>query len=219
MPFFFEKIHKQSMDFFVHPSAEVSDEARVGQGTRIWHQAQVLPRARIGCECILGKGVYVDFDVSIGDRCKLQNGVYVYHGATVEDGVFLGPGVMLLNDKNPRAINPDGRLKSGSDWQVSPTHIGEGAGIGGGSIILPGVTVGKWAIIGAGSVVTKDVPAYGLAFGNPARLEGFVCPCGQRLELKPKGDETVWFECPNCQREVAIPVAAYLRSVSKGTSN
>jgi acetyltransferase-like isoleucine patch superfamily enzyme len=207
------------MDFFVHPSAEVSDEATIGQGTRIWHQAQVLPRARIGRECILGKGVYVDFEVSIGDRCKLQNGVYVYHGATVEDGVFLGPGVMLLNDKNPRAINPDGTLKSGSDWQVSPTRIGEGAGIGGGSIILPGVTVGQWAIIGAGSVVTKDVPAYGLAFGHPARLEGFVCPCGQRLALKSKGDETVWFECPHCQRKVAIPVAAYLRPVSKGTSN
>lgn len=207
------------MDFFVHPSAEVSDEAIVGQGTRIWHQAQVLPRARIGSECILGKGVYIDFDVSIGDRCKLQNGVNVYHGATVEDGVFLGPGVMLLNDKNPRAINPDGTLKSGSDWQVSPTHIGEGAGVGGGAIILPGVTVGPWAIIGAGSVVTQDITAYGLAFGNPARLKGFVCRCGQRLALKTKGNEMVWFECPHCQREVAVPVAAYARSGSKGTSN
>jgi acetyltransferase-like isoleucine patch superfamily enzyme len=207
------------MSHFVHPTAEVSPKAAIGQGTQIWHQAQVREGARIGDACIIGKGAYIDFEVKIGHRCKIQNGVYVFHGATVEDGVFLGPGVMLLNDKNPRAINPDGTLKSGSDWQVSPTHIGEGAGIGGGAIILPGVTVGQWAIIGAGSVVTKNVPAYGLAFGNPARLEGFVCPCGQRLKLKSKGDERVWFECPNCQREIAIPVATYARSVSKGTSN
>jgi acetyltransferase-like isoleucine patch superfamily enzyme len=139
----------------------------------------------------------------------LQNGVYVYHGATLEDGVFLGPGVMLLNDKNPRAINPNGRLKTDADWQVSPTYVGYGAGIGGGVVILPGVTVGKWAIIGSGAVVTRNIPDYGLAYGNPARLAGFVCPCGQRLALKQEIPDSARLECPHCHQEVTVPLAVY----------
>ncbi len=198
-----------SMSYYVHPTAEVSSEAIIGDGTRIWHQAQVRERARIGAECIIGKGAYIDFDVSIGRRCKLQNGVYVYHGATLEDGVFLGPGTMLLNDKHPRAINPDGSLKSDADWEVSQTHIGRGAGIGGGAVILPGVTVGAWAIVGAGSVVTRPVPAYGLVFGNPARLAGFVCTCGQRLALQELTGEQARLACPACSAAVTIPIADY----------
>jgi acetyltransferase-like isoleucine patch superfamily enzyme len=200
------------MSFYVHPSAEVSAEAIVGEGTRVWHQAQVRQGARIGSECIIGKGVYIDFDVVIGNRCKLQNGVFVYHGATIEDGVFLGPGVMLLNDKNPRAINSDGTFKSDADWQVSPTHIGYGAGMGGGAVILPGVSIGRWAIIGSGAVVTRNIPDYGLAYGNPARLAGFVCPCGQRLTpADSPADEQDRFKlsCPHCQQEVTIPGAVY----------
>lgn len=204
------------MNFYAHPTSEVSAKAVIGPGTRIWHQAQVREGARIGSECILGKGVYVDFDVVIGNRCKLQNGVYVYHGATLEDGVFLGPGVMLLNDKNPRAITPNGALKSDSDWQVSPTHIGYGAGIGASTLILPGVSVGQWAIVGSGSVVTRDIPPYGLAYGNPARLAGFVCPCGQRLapsahefDYEQEPDQDINFECPQCYRNVAIPLTFY----------
>lgn len=200
------------MSFYVHPSAEVSAGAIIGEGTRIWHQAQVRQGARIGNECIIGKGVYIDFDVVIGNRCKLQNGVYVYHGATLEDGVFLGPGVMLLNDKNPRAINLDGALKSDTDWQVSPTYIGYGAGIGGGAIILPGVRVGKWAIMGSGAVVTRNIPDYGLAYGNPARLAGFVCPCGQRLSpaaTQVDDQENITLFCSHCQQVVIIPGADY----------
>jgi len=197
------------MNFYAHPTAEVSPEATIGQGTKIWHQAQVRHGARIGRDCILGKGVYIDFEVTIGQRCKLQNGVYVYHGATVEDGVFLGPGVMLLNDKHPRAINPDGTFKSDADWQVSPTHVGQGAGIGARTVILPGVRVGQWAIVGAGAVVTRDIPDYGLAYGNPARLVGFVCPCGQRLDVRPeKAKGGVTLKCPGCHLEVVIPAAA-----------
>ncbi len=202
------------MNFYAHPTAEVSTEAIVGPGTRIWHQSQVREGARIGRECIIGKGVYVDFEVVIGNHCKLQNGVYVYHGATLEDGVFLGPGAMLLNDKHPRAINPDGTLKLDTDWEVSPTHIGQGAGIGGGAIILPGVTVGKWAIVGAGSVVTRDVPDYGLAYGNPARLVGFVCACGQRLNFKQETGQNVTLECPSCRHEIRIPQATH-RSIAE----
>jgi UDP-2-acetamido-3-amino-2,3-dideoxy-glucuronate N-acetyltransferase len=167
--------------FFVHPTADVSPEATVGPGTRIWHQTQVREGARLGTNCIVGKGAYIDFDVSIGDNVKIQNGVYVYHGVTVEDGVFLGPGVILTNDKLPRAINPDGSLKSDADWEVSPTLIERGASIGAGAVILPGVTVGEFAMVGAGSVVTRDVPAHGLAYGNPACLHGYVCRCGRVL--------------------------------------
>lgn len=164
------------MNHYVHPTADVSPEAIIGADTRIWHQAQIRERARIGEACIVGKGSYIDFDVLIGNKCKLQNGVFVYHGATIEDGVFLGPGVMLLNDKNPRAITPDGDLKTDADWDVSPTYIKYGAAIGGGAIILPGVTVGQWAMVGSGAVVTRDVPDYGLVYGNPARFIKYIEP-------------------------------------------
>jgi UDP-2-acetamido-3-amino-2,3-dideoxy-glucuronate N-acetyltransferase len=163
----------------IHPTADVSDRAQIGTGTRIWHQAQVREDAVLGEECIVGKGSYIDFGVRIGNRCKLQNGVFVYHGFDVEDGVFLGPGVMLLNDLNPRAVNPDGSLKTGEDWQVAKGVIREGASVGGGAVVLPGVTVGRHALVGAGAVVTANVPDQGLVYGNPARLHGQVCVCGR----------------------------------------
>lgn len=197
------------MDLYIHPTAEVSPQATVGAGTRIWHQAQIRQGVEIGDECIIGKGVYIDFDVVIGHRCKLQNGVYVYHGATLEDGVFLGPGVMLLNDKNPRAVNPDGTLKTDADWQVSRVHVGRGAGVGGGVVVLPGVSIGKWAIIGAGAVVTRNIPDYGLAYGNPARLVGFVCACGRRFDDTEATGEVVKLCCSNCGSEIFVPAATY----------
>ncbi|HKW58986.1 MAG TPA: acyltransferase [Candidatus Dormibacteraeota bacterium] len=169
---------------FVHPTAYVSREATIGAGTRIWHQAQVREGSRIGRQCILGKGVYVDKDVSIGDFCKLQNGVFVFHGFDLEDGVFLGPGVMLLNDKHPRAINLDGSPKADADWEVSQGLIGYGAAVGGGAVILPGVNVGRMAVVGAGAVVTRNVPERGIVAGNPARLRGFACDCGRPLQTR-----------------------------------
>ena len=190
-----------SSDIFVHSTAEVSAEARIGAGTRIWHQAQIRERARIGRDCIVGKGVYIDFDVTVGDHCKLQNGVYVYHPATLADGVFLGPGVMVTNDLRPRAVNPDMSLKRDADWEVKAVTIGAGASVGGGAILLPGVAVGPWAMIGAGSVVTRDVPAYGLVYGNPARLAGYVCPCGARLSSRA---DAGGYCCPECRRELSI---------------
>jgi len=166
----------------IHPTAEVSPLATIGEGTRIWHQAQVRERARIGRSCIIGKGVYIDFDVVIGDRVKIQNGVSIYHGATIEDGVFVGPHACLTNDKLPRAITPDGELKRDADWEVGRILVRYGASIGAGVIILPGVTVGRFAMVGAGAVVTRDVTAHALVVGNPARLAGFVCACGHRLD-------------------------------------
>lgn len=157
----------------------------------------------IGANCILGKGVYIDSGVRLGANCKLQNGVWVYKGFTVDDGVFLGPGVMLLNDKNPRAINPDGTLKSEADWIVSRGHVGYGAAVGGGAVVLPGVNIGAWALIGSGTVVTKDVPPHGLVYGNPARLHGFVCPSAHKLE--PVSGQLL--RCPACGWEAETPLS------------
>lgn len=186
---------------FIHPTAEVSPRATIGPGAQIWHQAQVREEAHIGPNCIVGKGVYIDFGVSIGANSKLQNGVCVYHGTTIEDGVFLGPGVILTNDRLPRAINPDGSLKTDDDWQVSPIHIKRGASLGAGAIALPGITIGEFAMIGAGAVITQDVPPHGLVYGNPARLHGYVCRCGQVLAAcepaAEKEKSSVWL-CPTC---------------------
>ena len=185
---------------YVHPTADLSQEATVGEGTKIWHQAQVREGAVIGKQCIIGKGAYVDTDVTIGDFCKLQNGVFVFRGFNLEAGVFLGPGAMLLNDKHPRAINPDGTLKQDADWEPSKGVVGYGASVGGGAVVLPGVRVGRMALVGAGAVVTRDVPERGIVTGNPARLVGYACDCGHRLDQR----EGV-LACPSCGREYQIP--------------
>lgn len=179
------------MTIRIHPTAEVSTEAKIGEGTSVWHQSQIRPGAVIGENCIFGKGVYIDNDVHIGNNVKIQNYVSVYHGVTVEDGVFIGPHVCFTNDMRPRAINPDGSIKSANDWEVSKTLIKKGAAIGANSTIRCGVTIHDWAMIGSGSVVTKDVPAYGLFLGNPARLAGYVCPCGEKMGLKKQPDTNV----------------------------
>jgi UDP-2-acetamido-3-amino-2,3-dideoxy-glucuronate N-acetyltransferase len=181
---------------YIHPTADVSEKAAVGAGTQIWHQAQVREGAVIGKHCILGKGAYIDKNVRIGDHCKLQNGAFVFHGFNLEDGVFLGPGAMLLNDKHPRAINPDGSTRGDADWVVSEGLVEYGASVGGGAVILPGVRIGRMAIVGSGAVVTRDVPERGIVVGNPARLQGFACDCGHSLVLGPKGNHS----CPNCGR-------------------
>jgi len=184
----------------IHPTADVSPDAQIADGAQIWHQAQVREGASIGRNCIVGKGVYVDFDVQIGDNCKLQNGAFLYHGATLEDGVFVGPGAILTNDRQPRAINPDGSLKAADDWQVGPILIGYGASIGAGCIVLPGVVVGRFAMIAAGAIVTRDVPPHGLAIGAPARLAGYVCSCGARLATEPS-PTGLRGRCAVCSRE------------------
>ena len=191
----------------IHPTAEVSDKAVIGEGTSIWHQCQVREGVHIGENCILGRGVYVDAGVSIGSNAKIQNYVSVYHGVTIEDGVFVGPHVCFTNDMRPRAINLDGSLKAADDWVLSLTRIKRGAALGANSTIVCGSTIGEWAMIGSGSVVSRDIPDYGLAWGNPARLHGFVCPCGARLEEKKRIENAVLVECTQCHREVEIPLS------------
>ncbi len=192
------------MGIRIHPTAEVSEQAEIGDGTSIWHQAQVREGARIGRNCIIGKGSYVDAGVTLGDNVKVQNYVSIYHGVTLEDGVFCGPHCVFTNDNRPRAINPDGSLKAGDDWVVSETVVKRGAAIGANAVLVCGVTVGEWAMIGSGAVVSRDVPAYGLVYGNPARLHGFVCPCGERLEKEREEDETVVLRCPQCGTTVSV---------------
>ena len=191
----------------IHPTAEVSAQAQVGTGTSIWHHAQIREDVVIGTDCIIGKNVYIDFGVQIGNNVKIQNNVLVYHGLTIEDGVFLGPQACLTNDRFPRAITPDGRLKGTDDWEVSPTLIQYGASIGASSTILAGVTIGRFAMVGAGAVVTHSVPAHGLVLGVPARLVGFVCKCGRPMEQTP-----AWWQCSACgwsfQPQVEIQGAA-----------
>jgi len=145
----------------------------VGRGTRIWHHSHVRSGSRIGADCTIGFAVYVDTSVVIGDRCKIQNHVSVYRGVILEDDVFVGPAVTFTNDRYPRATS--------SSWEIVPTTVRRGASLGANATIVCGVDVGAWSMIGAGALVTADVPAHGLVTGSPARLRGWVCACGRPL--------------------------------------
>ncbi len=201
-------------DVRIHPTAEVSERAKIGEGTSIWHQAQVREGARIGRNCILGKGVYVDAGVVLGDNVKVQNYASIYHGVTIEDGVFCGPHCVFTNDKRPRAVNPNGSPKAADDWELIPTRVKRGASIGANAVIVCGVTIGAWAMIGSGAVVSRDVPDYGLVMGNPACLHGFVCPCGHRLQgdgerTRQEEAETVRLACLECGTRIEVQRTAW----------
>ena len=165
----------------IHATADIEADVSVGPGTSVWHRAQIRTGARIGRDGIIGRDVFIDEGVTLGDRVKIQNGALIYHGVTVGDGVFIGPGAILTNDRRPRALDADGGLARAADWTVSPIAIAIGASIGAGAIVVAGCDVGSYAMVGAGSVVTHDVPAHALVAGNPARSLGWVCVCGERL--------------------------------------
>ena len=153
---------------FVHPLANVEDGAELGAHTQVWQFATVRSGAHIGEQCVIGQGAFVDTDVRIGDRCKIENYVSAHRGARVHDDVFLGPGVILTNDRWPRSTTPDGRLKTEADWRCEPVTIHRGASVGAGAILLPGITVGVETMIGAGAVVTRDPRPGAIVVGNPA---------------------------------------------------
>jgi UDP-2-acetamido-3-amino-2,3-dideoxy-glucuronate N-acetyltransferase len=180
----------------IQATALIHPKAKIGENVMIWNWVQVRENAEIGDGTIVSKGVYIDSGVKIGRNVKIQNNVSVYNGVTIEDGVFVGPHVCFTNDKHPRAINPDGSLKSVSDWEVTPILIRTGASLGANSTILPGVTVGRFAMVGSGTVVTKNVPDYAVVVGNPARRIGWVCECGDKL------DERRF--CSRCRKIVAV---------------
>ena len=158
---------------FVHPSAHVDESAVIGSGTQVWINVQIREGARLGHSCVISKDVYVDHGVVLGKRCKIQNGVSIYNGVTLGDDVFVGPGVVFTNDRVPRAFR--------DDWTVVPTEVRRGASLGANCTILCGLTIGEYAMVAAGSVVTHDVPDHTLVVGSPARPVATIDRQGNRL--------------------------------------
>ena len=175
-------------------SADVSPSAVIGEGSSVWHLAQVREDAVLGENCVIGRGAYIGTGVHLGDNCKVQNYALVYEPAQLGHGVFIGPAAVLTNDHNPRAINPDGSLKDASDWEPVGVTIEEGAAIGARAVCVAPVTIGKWATVAAGAVVTKDVKPYALVMGVPARQYGWVGRVGEVLE--PVEGAAGQFRCP-----------------------
>lgn len=174
------------------PSADVDEGAVIADSASVWHLAQIRTGATLGEGVVVGRGAYIGTGVHVGDHCKIQNYALVYEPAHLEAGVFVGPAAVLTNDTYPRAINPDGTQKSAHDWEPVGVTIREGAAIGARAVCVAPVTIGAWAVVGAGAVVTNDVPAYALVLGVPARRHAWVGRAGRPLE--PLGDGR--FRCP-----------------------
>jgi acetyltransferase-like isoleucine patch superfamily enzyme len=181
------------VDAVIAETADVDPTAKIGPHSYIWHLAQVREGAVLGRGCVVGRGAYVGPGVTIGDHCKIQNLAQVYEPAALADGVFVGPGVVLTNDTHPRAVNPDGTVKGAADWEPVGVVLDEGASLGARSVCVAPVHVGAWAMVAAGAVVVRDVPAHGLVAGVPARRIGWVGRTGTRLDPGPGG---IW-QCPD----------------------
>ena len=175
------------------PSADVDADVDLGAGSSVWHLAQVRSGARLGTSCIIGRGAYIGPGVQLGDNCKVQNYALVYEPARLGSGVFIGPAAVLTNDHFPRAVNPDGSLKSGSDWELVGVTIHDGASIGARAVCIAPVTIGKWAMVAAGATVTKDVPDFALVAGSPAKRIKWVGRAGVPLTASTSGE---WI-CPS----------------------
>lgn len=179
------------MTWIADPTAVVEEGAVIGDGTRVWHHAHVRSGATVGRGCSLGKNVYVDTGVVLGDGVKVQNNVSIYQGVEIGDEVFLGPSCVFTNDLYPRA--------AGGSWSVVPTSVRHGASIGANATIVCGTTIGEWAMVAAGTVVTRDVAPHQLVLGNPARHHGWVCPSGHVVSrtVDPPDDPT---DCSTCRK-------------------
>lgn len=179
-------------DVSIHPTAVIEDRVEIGTNTRIWMNVQIRPDVRIGKNCNIGRNAYIENGARIGDNCKIHNNSMLFSTVELEDGVFIGPGAILTNDKVPRAVNLDGSLKSADDWHAGHIHIGRGASVGAGAIVLTDLSIGVWAMVAAGSVVTADVPAHALVVGVPAHIVGYVCKCGHRLTMQGHNGDRLW---------------------------
>lgn len=177
-------------EYSVHPSSYVDKSAKIGKGTRVWHFSHIRENSSIGKNCNIGQNVYIGKDVKIGDNVKIQNNVSIYEKVTLQDYVFCGPSCVFTNVINPRCEYPRDLEKD-----FKPTLVKTGASIGANATIICGNTIGKYAFIGAGAVVTKDVPDYALVYGNPARIAGWMCRCGIKLDFKGSSAK-----CEKCKR-------------------
>lgn len=179
----------------IAPGAQVDGSAVLGPGTTVWELAQIREEVVLGCDCVVGRGVYVGPGVKIGHRVKIQNHALVYEPAELADGVFVGPAVVLTNDRNPRAVDTYGRLKRAGDWEAVGVRVAEGASLGARSVCVAPVSIGRWAMVASGAVVTKDVPDFALVAGVPAHQIGWVGRAGERLDALP--DRSGFWECPS----------------------
>jgi UDP-2-acetamido-3-amino-2,3-dideoxy-glucuronate N-acetyltransferase len=192
---------------YIHPAAIV-ESARIGAGTRIWAFTHVLEGASIGDDCNIGDHCYVESGAVVGDRVTIKNGVAVWDGVVLEDGVFVGPAVTFMNDKRPRSPRlPEARHVYADDRWLERTLVRRGATLGGGAVVLPGVTIGEFAFVAAGALVTRDVPPHSLVAGHPARVRGWVCSCGADVELTDD-EPTVCGRCGLHLRAAGDGVAA-----------
>jgi UDP-2-acetamido-3-amino-2,3-dideoxy-glucuronate N-acetyltransferase len=182
----------------IRPSAQVADTATIGAGSTVWELAQVREDARLGTGCILGRGAYVGPGVLLGNNVKLQNYALVYEPAVLADGVFVGPAAVLTNDQYPRSVDPDGQLKRSGDWEAVGVTVEEGASLGARSVCVAPVRIGRWAMVAAGAVVTRDVPDFALVVGVPAKQIGWVGHAGVRLV--PDEDVAGNWRCPQTDR-------------------
>ena len=186
---------------YVDPTAIIEKDVTLGKGTKVWHFVHIMENAKIGENCVIADFVYIGKDVIIGKGVKIENRATVYDGVTIDDNVFVGPHVTFTNDLYPRSFK--------QDWKKIQTSVKEGASIGAGTIIVCGITIGQYALIGAGSTITRDIPPNSLAFGNPARVRGFVCKCNKKLVLKKKCKKYVYMVCSICNEKYQIPIQDY----------
>lgn len=182
----------------ISKTAVVAKGVSLGKNVKIWHFTQIREGVNIGNNCIIGKNVYIDCEVKIGSNVKIQNNSLIYSGTVIEDDVFIGPAVCFTNDKYPRATI-SGKLKKKNDWNLGKIFVKKGASIGANSVIISGLEIGNYAMIGAGSVVTRSVPRYGLVRGNPAKILGFVCKLGHSLNIKVNSKAKDYY-CQACKK-------------------
>jgi len=180
--------------YWSHKTSEVQEGVEIGKGTKIWQNCQVLKGAQIGEDCVIGHNCFIGFKAKLGKGVKIESNVDVWEKVTLEDYVFVGPSVVFTNDKNPRAKYPKSKYPKYGQWKS--TLVKEGATLGANSTILCGLTIGKWAMVGAGAVVTKDIPDYAIVVGNPAKIVGWICECGNKLNFE--GDKA---ECEACHKK------------------